>query len=113
MIRTIPGAALSALICVWMVTAASAANGEASPPADLILFHGKIITVDAADSVVQAVAIRGGKIRGGGLGSANPGAHRQKHPDRSICMAAPPPQASSTATPMSRRMALRKPTEWH
>jgi predicted amidohydrolase YtcJ len=30
--------------------------------ADLILVNGKILTVDAADSVAQAVAIRGGKI---------------------------------------------------
>ncbi len=31
-------------------------------PADLILIHGKILTVDAKDSIVQAVAIRQGKI---------------------------------------------------
>lgn len=32
------------------------------PPADLVLLHGKIITVDADDRVAQAVAIRGGRI---------------------------------------------------
>ncbi len=31
-------------------------------PADLILVHGKILTVDAKDSVAQAIAIRQGKI---------------------------------------------------
>ena len=30
--------------------------------ADTILFNGKIITMDAADSIAEAVAIRGGKI---------------------------------------------------
>jgi predicted amidohydrolase YtcJ len=31
-------------------------------PADLILLHGKILTVDAKDSIAQAIAIRQGKI---------------------------------------------------
>jgi predicted amidohydrolase YtcJ len=31
-------------------------------PADLILVHGKILTVDAKDSIAQAIAIRQGKI---------------------------------------------------
>ena len=61
MIRTIIGAACGVL--AWVVTASvSAANGAAAPPADLVLIHGKIITVDATDSIAQAVAIRGGKI---------------------------------------------------
>ena len=62
MIRTIQGAAASALICALATSAAGAANVDAAPPADLVLIHGKIITVDAADSIAQAVAIRGGKI---------------------------------------------------
>ena len=33
-----------------------------NPPADLILIHGHILTVDAKDSVVQAIAIRQGVI---------------------------------------------------
>src|SRR5262245_11982668 len=32
------------------------------PPADLVLTNGKIITVDARDSIAQAVAITQGKI---------------------------------------------------
>lgn len=36
---------------------------EASvPTADLILINGKIVTVDAKDSIVEAIAVRGGKI---------------------------------------------------
>jgi adenine deaminase len=31
-------------------------------PADLVLLNGKILTVDARDSIAQAVAIAGGKI---------------------------------------------------
>ena len=33
-----------------------------SPTADLLLLHGHILTVDAKDSVAQAVAIRRGVI---------------------------------------------------
>ena len=33
-----------------------------APPAELVLTNGKIITVDAADSIAQAVAIAGGRI---------------------------------------------------
>ena len=40
---------------------ASAAASRA-PPAQLVLIHGTILTVDAADSTAQALAIRDGKI---------------------------------------------------
>src|SRR5262245_32239367 len=33
-----------------------------TPPADIVLTNGTVITVDARDSVAQAVAIRGSKI---------------------------------------------------
>jgi predicted amidohydrolase YtcJ len=33
-----------------------------TPPADLVLTNGSVITVDARDSVAQAVAVRAGKI---------------------------------------------------
>jgi predicted amidohydrolase YtcJ len=36
--------------------------GQAPAKADLILLHGHVLTVDASDSVVQAIAIGGGKI---------------------------------------------------
>ncbi len=39
-------------------------------PADLVLIHGKILTVDARDSVAEAVAIRDGKILGVGTTEA-------------------------------------------
>lgn len=35
---------------------------QAQTPADLVLVNGRVLTVDAADSVAQAVAITGGKI---------------------------------------------------
>jgi predicted amidohydrolase YtcJ len=37
-------------------------SSYAQQPADLILVHGKILTVDARDSIAQAVAVRQGKI---------------------------------------------------
>src|SRR4051812_48095533 len=48
-------ALLAVLAAVW-ATAASAQE------ADVVLVHGKVITVDAASSVQQAVAVRDGKI---------------------------------------------------
>jgi predicted amidohydrolase YtcJ len=42
--------------------ARSAPAQAVEPPAQLVLFHGRILTVDAADSIAQAVAIRDGKI---------------------------------------------------
>jgi predicted amidohydrolase YtcJ len=48
---------LLATACLLSVLSASA-----QLPADLILIHGKILTVDARDSIAQAVAIRQGKI---------------------------------------------------
>ena len=35
---------------------------RAAPPPQLILFHGRILTVDAHDSIVEAVGVRDGKI---------------------------------------------------
>ena len=35
---------------------------RAAPPPQLILFHGRILTVDSRDSIAEAVAIRDGKI---------------------------------------------------
>ena len=40
------------------------------PFADRILVNGNILTVDARDSVVEAVAIRGGRIVAVGSGGA-------------------------------------------
>ena len=41
---------------------AIAANQGRPETADLVLINGKILTVDAKDSIAQAVAIKGGKI---------------------------------------------------
>ncbi len=46
-----------ALLCTSAVAAAPKA-----PQADLILHHGKVLTMDARGSVVQALAVRDGKI---------------------------------------------------
>ncbi|GAC1305834.1 MAG: amidohydrolase [Steroidobacteraceae bacterium] len=42
--------------------ACAVATPAVPPPADLVLVHGKILTVDAADTVAQAIAVRNGKI---------------------------------------------------
>ncbi len=48
-----------AAVCVGR----SAASAEQAPaPPQLVLFHGRILTVDPADSIAQALAIRDGKI---------------------------------------------------
>jgi predicted amidohydrolase YtcJ len=38
------------------------AVARAAPPPQLILFHGRVLTVDAHDSVAEALAVRDGKI---------------------------------------------------
>lgn len=45
-----------------LVLAAAAGHAKAPPPADTVLRGGTILTVDAKDRVVQAMAIRGGRI---------------------------------------------------
>lgn len=51
------------LVAVSMLAQNPARSGQAAAtPADLVLTNGKILTVDATDSVAQAVAIAGGKI---------------------------------------------------
>lgn len=55
------------LACVMMLltpitqAAVTAAAGSAASP-DIILIHGRIITVDSQDDVAQAIAVSGGKI---------------------------------------------------
>jgi predicted amidohydrolase YtcJ len=54
------------LAAVCAVTAivgfAGAPRAQTPPPADLVLINGRVLTVDATDSVAQAVAIAGGRI---------------------------------------------------
>ena len=66
-------------IAVWMTTAASASSQTAPP--DLILAHGKIITVDANDSIGEALAIRNGKIVQVGTRHRHPQACRKLNAD--------------------------------
>ncbi len=54
------GAASLSAACLCTATFALPAEGAA--PADLVLFHGRIITMDPGDSIVEALAVRGGKI---------------------------------------------------
>ena len=57
---------VAGLAAVCAVTAivgfAGAPRAQTPPPADLVLINGRVLTVDATDSVAQAVAIAGGRI---------------------------------------------------
>jgi predicted amidohydrolase YtcJ len=50
------------LLTLVMVSFAWPAAAAIKPPADLVLWHGRIITMDPADSVVEAVAVGSGRI---------------------------------------------------
>jgi predicted amidohydrolase YtcJ len=52
---------LAAVLISGFLLAATTAQG-ADAPADVILHNGRVITVDANDSIAQAVALGGGKI---------------------------------------------------
>lgn len=49
-------------LAMFFLIATSAETSAAEPPADLVLHGGNIITVDPADRIAQAVAVRGTKI---------------------------------------------------
>lgn len=49
-------------LCVLCLAAASVAAGFGAEAPDLILHHGKIVTVDASFTIAQAVAIKDGRI---------------------------------------------------
>ncbi len=48
--------------CCGLAVRALPAQPTSQTTADLVLVHGTILTVDATDSIAQAIAIRGGKI---------------------------------------------------
>jgi predicted amidohydrolase YtcJ len=52
----------ASLALLAAVTPLAPPNAAPDAAADLVLLHGKIITVDADDRIAQAVAIRGGRI---------------------------------------------------
>ena len=49
-------------VLVAAVVWPTGAPSHAQTPADLILVNGKVITVDARDSIAEAVAVTGGRI---------------------------------------------------
>src|SRR5437773_11125760 len=57
LLKTLPAMPVASLLLVCLVTAQTP-----QPAADLVLTNGKIITVDARDSIAQALAVSGGKI---------------------------------------------------
>ncbi|MBI1876404.1 MAG: amidohydrolase [Acidobacteria bacterium] len=55
-------AAAAIVVIAGLVVRPRAEKEQTRPAADLVLTNGKILTVDARDSIAQAVAIAGGKI---------------------------------------------------
>jgi adenine deaminase len=53
---------LAAILLGTVLAACSAAPGVPDSAPDLILYNGKIITVDSSFSIAQAVAIRSGRF---------------------------------------------------
>ena len=61
--RTLLGALVVAFLLIRECAYLSAGmSGAAGQDADLVLINGKIITVDSKDTIVEAVAVRNGKI---------------------------------------------------
>jgi predicted amidohydrolase YtcJ len=56
------GACARQAILVLATLTLGAAAARAERPPDMILFHGRILTVDSRDSIAEALAIRDGKI---------------------------------------------------
>src|ERR1700722_14415985 len=60
--RIVFAAALAASVMAAAAASAAVSSAAAGAPADLLVTGGKIYTVDSARSVVEAMAVRGGKI---------------------------------------------------
>ena len=48
--------------CALALAFAACAPTDSSDTADLVLFNGKVITVDSTDTIAQAIAVKDGKI---------------------------------------------------
>ena len=46
----------------WLCSLPLMLGCRTTPPADLVLFNGKVITVDSTDRIAEAIAISGGRI---------------------------------------------------
>src|SRR5436190_24023385 len=57
LLKTLPAMLVLLFFLVYLITAQTP-----QPAADLVLTNGKIITVDARDSIAQALAVSAGKI---------------------------------------------------
>ena len=53
---------IAIVIALTTLAAPGPMGAQAPAPADLVLVNGTVLTVDAADSIAQAVAVAGGKI---------------------------------------------------
>jgi predicted amidohydrolase YtcJ len=60
--RWLSGVSLLTAVTFLSMRAAQAPAAPATPPADLVLRGGKVITLDSADRVAQAIAVRGNRI---------------------------------------------------
>jgi predicted amidohydrolase YtcJ len=58
-LRIIP---IACLLMASVVMASLAIPARSAEPPQLVLIHGRILTVDPSDTIVQAIAVRGGKI---------------------------------------------------
>jgi predicted amidohydrolase YtcJ len=54
--------AAAVILMVFLAACGPGTSGPAVPPADLVLLGGRIVTVDGAGRVAEALAARGGKI---------------------------------------------------
>ena len=59
--------AVIAYVCLAMTVACTATQAQPQPaatdgPADLLVVHGKVVTVDARFTIAEAVAVRNGRI---------------------------------------------------
>ena len=99
-----PIAALCALV-LW----SSEIGPQAQGAADLALINGTVLTVDASDSIAQAVAVAGGRITAVGT-TEQIRSHIGGQPRSSTSVAERSRPASSTRTSISPRLTHCSPS---